>query len=70
MSSSNTTTSRGQRLDESKTQLSTDGPNSESRIGGYTVRIEQLAPYPLRVAAADQAEDWRVTVRIKSATRR
>lgn len=49
-----------------KAQIATDGPNSEFRIGDYTVDIEQLMPYPFASLPAIKSEDWRATVRITS----
>lgn len=50
-----------------KAQIATDGPNSEFRIGVYTVDIEQLMPYPFASLPPIKPEDWRATVRITSA---
>jgi hypothetical protein len=52
----------------SLTHLATDGPNSELRVGVYSVRIEALAPYRFASLPPIKDEDWRVTIRIKSAT--
>jgi hypothetical protein len=48
-------------------QLSTDTAKS-ARLSGYTVSLEQLAPYPIGSAERDglEPEDYRVTVRITS----
>jgi len=48
-------------------QLSTDTAKA-ARITGYTVSLEQLAPYPIGSAAYDglKPEDYRVTLRITS----
>jgi hypothetical protein len=51
-----------------KTHITTEGPNSEYRTGVYSVRIEQLAPYPFASLPPIKPEDWRVTIRITSAT--
>jgi hypothetical protein len=52
----------------SRTQIPTDGPNAEYRTGVYSVRIERLAPYPFASQPPIKPEDWRVTIRITSAT--
>jgi hypothetical protein len=49
------------------TQIATDGPNSEYRVGVYTIDIEQLMPYPFASLPPIKSEDWRATVRITSA---
>jgi hypothetical protein len=51
----------------SRPQIATDGPNSELRVGVYTVDIEQLMPYPFASLPPIKPEDWRATVRITSA---
>jgi hypothetical protein len=53
---------------QSKTQLST-WTGKTIGTGGYTVSLEQLAPYPMWSAERDpiKPEDYRVTVRITSA---
>jgi hypothetical protein len=51
----------------SRPQVATDGPNSELRIGVYTVDIQQLTPYPFASLPPIKPEDWRATVRITSA---
>ncbi len=52
---------------QSKMQLST-WTGKTIGTGGYTVSLEQLAPYPIRQAADEiKPEDYRVTVRITSA---
>jgi len=52
----------------SKAHLATDGPNSELRLGAFSARIEALAPYRFASLPPIKDEDWRVTIRIKSAT--
>ena len=57
----------GGQARQTTTQLST-WTGKSTRTGGYTVSLEQLAPYPIRSAAEDiKPEDYRVTVRITSA---
>jgi hypothetical protein len=49
-----------------KTQLSSS--NTRTTTGGYTVSLEQLAPYPIRQAKDEiKPEDYRVTIRITTA---
>jgi hypothetical protein len=57
----------GGQARQSKIQLSTWQTKS-TRIGIYTVSFEQLAPYPIGSSAEIKPEDYRVTVRITSAT--
>lgn len=52
----------------STTQIPTDGPNSEAQLGAYSVDVEQLMPYPFASLPPINPEEWRATVRIKSAT--
>jgi hypothetical protein len=49
------------------THIPTEGPGSEYRVGVYTVRVEQLAPYRFASLPPIKPEDWRATVRITSA---
>jgi hypothetical protein len=50
-----------------KTQLGTW--TGKATVGGYNLSLEQLAPYPLRQAKDEiKPEDYRVTVRITTAT--
>jgi hypothetical protein len=53
---------------QSRPQLST-WTGKTTRIGGYNVSLEQLAPYPITSADRDgiKPEDYRVTIRITSA---
>jgi hypothetical protein len=46
-------------------QLSTDTAKT-SRVSGYLVSLEQLAPYPISSAQEIKPEDYRVTLRITS----
>lgn len=51
----------------SKTQLST-WTGKTATIGGYSVSLEQLSPYPIRQAADEiKPEDYLVTIRITTA---